>query len=58
MELADAGADFIAFAKEDLVEWWGPLFQVPCVSLVPGYDSEAADFIRPDDSMWGGADAP
>jgi thiamine-phosphate pyrophosphorylase len=52
MELAEAGADFIAFTTRDLIDWWGEIFQVPCVSLIPGDDAPNADFIRPSDTMW------
>ena len=53
MELAEAGADFIAFSTRDLIDWWGEIFQVPCVSLIPGDDAPNADFIRPSDEVWG-----
>ena len=52
MELAEAGADFIAFNDPEMVAWWGEIFQVPCVSLVAGEDLPNADFIRPDDAVW------
>lgn len=64
MELAEAGADYVGFANAsdgglDLVEWWGELFEVPCVALDPVEPKEAgklarlgADFVRPAEIMW------
>ena len=64
MELAEAGADYVGFANSakgglDLVEWWGELFEVPCVALDPVEPEEAgelarlgADFVRPAVIMW------
>lgn len=37
MEMAEAGADYIAFgpgeAQADLVAWWAEIFEIPCVAL-------------------------
>jgi len=64
MELAEAGADYVGFANAaegglDLVEWWGELFEVPCVALDPVEPEEAgelarrgADFVVPAQAMW------
>lgn len=58
MELAEAGADFVAFTDAGLIDWWGEIFQVPCVSLIPGFDAPQADFIQPGDAVWAAPDAP
>lgn len=69
MEAGEAPIDYIAFdlsgeTGRDLLEWWTPLFEVPCVGLNP--DSEdackqaiaaGADFIMPPDTMWESAEA-
>jgi len=66
MDLAEAGADYIAFHQarlkpheEPIIAWWSGLFEVPCVAADPvGADGIAAlltqqpDFIRPPDSIW------
>lgn len=64
MEMAEAGADYVGFANGaegglDLVEWWGELFEVPCVALDPVEPEQAgklarlgADFLRPAEAMW------
>jgi thiamine-phosphate pyrophosphorylase len=64
MEMAEAGADYVGFANAaegglDLVEWWGELFEVPCVARDPVEPDQAgalarlgADFVRPADAMW------
>lgn len=37
MEMAEAGADYIAFGpgepQTDLVAWWAEIFEIPCVAL-------------------------
>jgi thiamine-phosphate pyrophosphorylase len=67
MELAEAGADYIAFAqggREDLVSWWSEVFEIPCIAADPvsgaGLDillPHRPDFIRPDDAMWASPEA-
>ncbi|MEQ8346111.1 MAG: hypothetical protein RIB84_10530 [Sneathiellaceae bacterium] len=70
MEAADAGADAVAFAgSEDevaeLIGWWAPLMEVPCIAAWIGSADLAirlaragADFILPDPQVWDrGADA-
>jgi thiamine-phosphate pyrophosphorylase len=47
MQLAEAGADYIAFgpgeAQIDLVGWWAEIFEIPCVALdVPDVDTARA----------------
>lgn len=66
MELAEAGADYVAFTQnrsaglpESVFTWWSELFVTPCVAIEPA-DIEAiapvvregADFICPDAAMW------
>jgi thiamine-phosphate pyrophosphorylase len=67
MELAEAGADYIAFAqsgREDLISWWTEIFEIPCIAADPvspeGLDillPHRPDFIRPDDAMWASPEA-
>jgi thiamine-phosphate pyrophosphorylase len=64
MEAAEAGADYVGFANGaegglDLIQWWGELFEVPCVARDPVEPEQAgelarlgADFVRPDEAMW------
>lgn len=64
MEMAEAGADYVGFANAaegglEFVEWWGELFEVPCVALDPVTPEQAgelallgADFVRPAEAMW------
>lgn len=68
MEAGDTDIDYIAFdlaspAGVDLLTWWVPLFEVPCVGL--GATDEAAcldaiaagaDFVMPPAAMWNSAD--
>lgn len=68
MEAGDTDIDYIAFdlstpAGVDLLTWWVPLFEVPCVGL--GAADEAAcldaiasgaDFVMPPAAMWSSAD--
>jgi thiamine-phosphate pyrophosphorylase len=70
MELADAGADYVAFSQahdrpgaEPIVAWWSELFEIPCIAADPVEISGVAvllsqrpDFIRPADAMWRSAD--
>lgn len=68
MEVGDTDIDYIAFdlstpSGVDLLTWWVPLFQVPCIGL-GGADEAActdaiaagADFVMPPDAMWQSAD--
>jgi thiamine-phosphate pyrophosphorylase len=66
MDLAEAGADYVAFHQarlkphdEPIIQWWSNLFEVPCIAADPvGPESVAQlltqqpDFIRPPDSIW------
>jgi thiamine-phosphate pyrophosphorylase len=66
MELADVGADYIAFSQghdqagsEPIIAWWSGLFEIPCIAADPVAPSGLAallsqrpDFIRPTDQMW------
>ncbi len=66
MELAEAGADYIAFSQESrarggepIVRWWSDMFEIPCVAFDPVEADELdtllpqnPDFIRPSDAMW------
>jgi thiamine-phosphate pyrophosphorylase len=64
MEAAEAGADYVGFANGaegglDLIQWWGELFEVPCVARDPVEPEQAgelarlgADFVRPAEAMW------
>lgn len=68
MTLAEAGAQYIAFAESDRnalldkVSWWSEVFTVPCVifGVETADDAQAfaragADFIAPATSLWTGA---
>jgi thiamine-phosphate pyrophosphorylase len=60
MSLAEAGADYIAFGapshlkdrqrarerRDDLVSWWGEIFEVPCVALDVEGPAEAQRLAR------------
>lgn len=62
MELAEAGADYVAFAQVghvDLISWWAEIFEIPCIAADPAAPEDLdillphrPDFIRPDDAMW------
>ncbi len=66
MELADAGADYIAFSQshdrpdaEPIIAWWSELFEIHCIAADPAAPealaallSQRPDFIRPADAMW------
>jgi thiamine-phosphate pyrophosphorylase len=66
MDLAEAGADYVAFNQgrlkphdEPIIQWWTSLFEVPCIAADPvGLDgiapllTQEPDFIRPPDSIW------
>ncbi len=59
MEIAETGADYIAFKDIEMAQWWAPLFEVPCVSLPPASYEEAGalaehgvEFICPDMAIW------
>ncbi len=62
MELAEAGADYVAFEQDDhldLISWWAEIFEIPCIAADP-VSAETLDillphkpdFIRPDNAMW------
>jgi thiamine-phosphate pyrophosphorylase len=60
MSLAEAGADYIAFGapaqlkdrararerRDDLVSWWGDIFEIPCVALDVEEPAEAERLAR------------
>ena len=72
MEVAEAGADYVLFGlidrpeepgahpkTLDLVEWWMPLFEPPCVALagsdlasVTAIAEAGADFVALRDAVW------
>lgn len=66
MDLAEAGADYIAFHQarlmpheEPIIGWWSSLFEVPCIAADPVGPEQLAplltqhpDFIRPPESIW------
>jgi thiamine-phosphate pyrophosphorylase len=64
MEAGESAIDYIAFdlsneAGRDLLDWWTPLFEVPCVGLNPADEAACdaaiaagADFIMPPAAMW------
>lgn len=67
MIIADAGAEYIAFAGSDRdalldkVAWWSELFTVPCVAFGVKTADDAmalatagADFIAPSTALWAG----
>lgn len=68
MEAGETDIDYIAFdisapAGADLLAWWTPLFEVPCVGLNPGSEAECldaiaagADFIMAPPQMWDSTD--
>lgn len=68
MEAGETDIDYIAFdlgspAGVDLLTWWVPLFEVPCVGLDAADEaacldaiSSGADFIMPPAAMWNSAD--
>lgn len=50
MELAELGADYVAFSRRDdapgqleLAEWWGEIFEVPVVTFDIGDEENAGD---------------
>ncbi|MBL8906871.1 MAG: thiamine phosphate synthase [Rhizobiales bacterium] len=67
MELAEAGADYVAFSQAshvDLISWWAEIFEIPCIAADPVSGEtldillpHKPDFIRPDDAMWTSRDA-
>jgi len=69
MEAGESAIDYIAFdlsneAGRDLLDWWTPLFEVPCVGLNPADEAACqaaieagADFIMPPAAMWESAEA-
>jgi thiamine-phosphate pyrophosphorylase len=66
MEMAEAGADYVAFSQsarapgnEPIIKWWSDVFEAPCVAYEPVEDAsldtllpQNPDFIRPSDTMW------
>lgn len=68
MEAGETDIDYIAFdlaspAGADLLTWWVPLFEVPCVGLGAADETacldaiaSGADFVMPPAAMWSSAD--
>ena len=70
MEMAEAGADYVAFSQigrspggEPILGWWSEMFELPCVAFDPvdetGLDTllpQNPDFIRPSETMWSSPD--
>ncbi|KAB2851653.1 MAG: thiamine phosphate synthase [Hyphomicrobiaceae bacterium] len=69
MTLAEAGAEYIAFAREDRralldkVEWWSEVFTVPCAVFgvataedALAFASAGADFVAPAPSLLAGGE--
>lgn len=68
MEAGETDIDYIAFdlaspAGVDLLTWWVPLFEVPCVGLDAADEAacleaiaSGADFVMPPAAMWSSAD--
>jgi len=64
MQAGETDIDYIAFDLSssggvDLLGWWTPLFEVPCVGLNPGDEAACleaiaagADFVMPPIEMW------
>ena len=68
MALAEAGADYVAFAVEridqidplaDIIAWWSGIFVVPCVAWnvetaeqAAGLARLGADFVTPSNKIW------
>lgn len=66
MEMAEAGADYVAISQSGfvpggvpIISWWSEMFEVPCVAFDPvdaaSLDTllpQNPDFIRPSDAMW------
>ena len=61
MELAEAGADYVAFGPEDedLIAWWSEIFVVPCVawsidtpSGAERFARRGANFVAPPRTIW------
>lgn len=67
MEVADAGADYVAFDAADLelTAWWSGLFETPCVAMGditvdnarPIIDA-GADFLAVERGIWKSEDGP
>lgn len=67
MEMAEAGADYVAFdaAEFELIEWWSGLFEVPCVAQGDVTLDKArlllaagADFLAAGGAVWSHPDGP
>ncbi len=68
MDAGETAIDYIAFdlsspAGVDLLTWWTPLFEVPCVGLNPGDEAAClqaiaagAEFVMPPADMWNSAE--
>lgn len=78
MEAGEAGADYVAFgaffpsstkdtlhvAELDLLQWWSPIFEVPCVAIggitaanCAPLVKAGADFLAVSHAVWGGDEA-
>lgn len=66
MDVAEAGADYVAFdaGELELIEWWGALFEVPCVAAGATLDTAksilaaGADFLAVNSAIWDAPDSP
>ena len=67
MEAAETGADYVAFdaASLDMIDWWGGLFEVPCVAsgdiqlaTAKPLIAAGADFLAVRDAVWFHKDGP
>jgi thiamine-phosphate pyrophosphorylase len=51
MALGEIGADYVAFSgpdRDELIAWWGEIFEVPCVAFDVANEAEAAALARAD----------
>jgi thiamine-phosphate pyrophosphorylase len=67
MEVAEAGADYVAFDSREveMIEWWGGLFEIPCVAAGDVTLAEAdaligagADFLAVSSAVWEHGEGP
>ena len=67
MEAAETGADYVTFdaTSLDLIEWWGGLFEVPCVAsgeiqlaTTKPLIAAGADFLAVRDAVWSSKEGP
>jgi len=67
MDAAEAGADYVAFASNELelIEWWSGLFEIPCVAAggitlgnVEPLIAAGVDFLAVGGGVWKHKDGP